>query len=526
MVSEIIEPGWSATNITTPIARLWADGYGAVIAAGEGASLSEDEGKTWTQIRPRTSSYRAVCVAADKAIYLGNSNGAVYISRDKGRQWISTKTRGGRPIKDIAANSRVVLALTTSGVFRGALGADTWTQSPLSVPDFDAMGLVVDASGRFYVCGSVWKPDTMQYSYQGTHQGTRSVVLLHSDDDGASWIRLKIPECKEPTAIAISGDSLYIATCGQLLRSAGSVWKTIRFSRCESLRVYGSLLLASYQQVLRSDNNGESVVWWRGPGEGPSYFPRDVLASATGHIYCASRNGVHVLYDASLRGRLPTAVASLQGDVLQPKQDHETRKIHNEWEMWLDRLLAVWRETRSVRVAKLIREVSAKVSPTHATGLTSLAKTELHMRWIEVSKKATAVDIGPLLQTMFIGSSADILQRVKALDSLPDDPRVATALASWVDTFAFGATSSRSLWVAVFRALERLAEEDSAASLRESAGRTIPISGAAMKDWMERALPAAAQATAEAAIQRGQPLTHEMLALCAEVEASLYPNTE
>jgi hypothetical protein len=154
----------------------------------------------------------------------------------------------------------------------------------------------------------------------------------------------------------------------------------------------------------------------------------------------------------------------------------------------LEVLLRRWREAREPAIADLIDEGS--IAAPAADWAAVLAR----------KRPPEALELPALLAALPQGTLAQVKPRLPALESWPDDPRTAMALARFVEETPFRSATSKGMWRVVWRLLTRHADPRTVPVLERAKERGSRIAGGSMRSWMEQQLDKAL-----AAIPRVEP---------------------
>jgi photosystem II stability/assembly factor-like uncharacterized protein len=500
----------------------WANGRGEVFLTGQLGRLfrSRDSGTTWERLRPlKKPFFTAVCRAPDGAIYLGDTKGVLQTSRDDGKTWVAVKLpRAGR-LNAFLCTADQVYALGSQQLFHWDLGAEDWyvEQPTSSQGSIWHRTLAADPQGRMFIMGGspsyvlssddrghTWTPHRVSSLLKGALCGTvarkyvyiadRYGLVFRSDDRGKSWVQLK-PRLKAKEEM--------------LVQSLWSVGETllIAYSGVRGTRL-----------ILRSDDAGKhfSVDFLIERSVESMETLEAFVGSATGHV-------VAIGAGHCWRAEIPEAKKLSLAPMIAPQSVAPAKQTRprTSWDDHLEKLLEIWRATRSPAVADLIDRVAKKVPPEHAGQLHRFGGDTLQLAWLEAVAHARASDLPALCGTVRHGQLSEIEQRLAALERLADDPRVAMCSASWVDAYPFGSTSSKPCWTMAFRLLERCADARTESVVRAARQRGVPISGKSMRAWVEGALDRCLSKLPAAILAAQKPLTAEQQTFCAQVESAL-----
>jgi uncharacterized protein (TIGR02996 family) len=160
--------------------------------------------------------------------------------------------------------------------------------------------------------------------------------------------------------------------------------------------------------------------------------------------------------------------------------------------------LALWRATKSPRVANLIDALPAPARPPLITGRSAPALAE----WKEVEARRDPDDLPRLLATLEQAHSADVTARLKAL-AKRDDPRVVTRLLAALNEPPFTSQGSRPWWQQVFSMLVASKDPRVGLAFAELGPRYRSIVDTQMGDWASDEL----SALASTFVAGGRPLT-------------------
>ena len=128
--------------------------------------------------------------------------------------------------------------------------------------------------------------------------------------------------------------------------------------------------------------------------------------------------------------------------------------------MTLDELLEIWRTTRSPRVADAIDRM------TEGKAITAKTIKARHQKWMALAEARSSADVGALVATDWsrtIGVQKDMIDTLLAWD---DDPRIAQALARFVETGAVYSIAGRRLEILALRKLAELRDTRTLPRLR------------------------------------------------------------
>jgi uncharacterized protein (TIGR02996 family) len=132
-------------------------------------------------------------------------------------------------------------------------------------------------------------------------------------------------------------------------------------------------------------------------------------------------------------------------------------------------LLSAWRTTRSTALAGMIDQVSRRIV---RRPLGSGKLSAMQARWLALAKKRDPADVPRLLAGLVSGRAASVVARLEQLGELPDDPRVASGLATFCarPPYDDGVAMRKANEIAR-RVLVRAADERTIAILEPHAGR-------------------------------------------------------
>lgn len=174
----------------------------------------------------------------------------------------------------------------------------------------------------------------------------------------------------------------------------------------------------------------------------------------------------------------PTKEAPVSGDVA-------------EW-------LALWRSTKSPRVANLLEALPAPVRPPLLTGRSAPALAE----WKRLEARRDPHDLPRLLATLDQVPSAEVTARLKAL-AKRDDPRVVTRLLAALHEPPFTSQGARPWWQQVFSMLMASKDPRVGLAFADLGPRYRSIVDTQMGDWAGDELTALASTF----VAGGRPLS-------------------
>jgi len=196
------------TSLPAPVVDLWSSPTG-VYAAGPGTlSRSGDGGATWTAIDPPTTApIVAVSFPTSQTGYALDGAGNLFKSPNGGAGWIALAAGVSRPRTLYAPSpSRLILA--------GSIG----------------LALSTDGGQTFSSVGgpaAAAHVTTLAAAGPGAVAAGGSDVLLRSENGGASWSSLRLPE-RHTDILEVD---LLTASAGYLLDSAHRLWATTSAGR-------------------------------------------------------------------------------------------------------------------------------------------------------------------------------------------------------------------------------------------------------------------------------------------------------
>lgn len=288
--------------------------------------LSVDEGATWQRrTRPRAETLVFAVAAGPASLLAGVAGGSslpgVFRSLDDGATWqLSSSGLAGLPAGTVAFDvndSRVLYgALDGAGLFKSTDGGERWARLDLGLAA--GSGVVSIATDRRHP-GSV-----LVAAFDG------GVVLLRSDDQGATWHRLATPPGSTVRTVVFDpADNEALLAVGQgLFRSqdAGTTWNPVAVA--EELLFFESMLadpqdprrlwLAGSRghaeaRVFLSEDGG--ATWERrdsGLESAVSVFQLALDPGVAGRLYAATGAGLHRSDDSGRTWRRLTALARVQ----------------------------------------------------------------------------------------------------------------------------------------------------------------------------------------------------------------------
>jgi hypothetical protein len=425
---------------------------------------------------------------------VGTSKGKLQVSRDDGATWTAIGIRCTHHINKLLATPTHVYALSWTRLFRAPVGTDDWAEVPL---------MKGQAKAALMLQTMTQAPDgTLWIGGDALHVG----VLLRSAD-GVAWTPVPLwAGAQRVLDVATQGQEIWCCTYQGLFRSldAGATWAEVTsplfHAKNPAARVvlFGRTVIAArcYDQVVRSDDGGATwTVEFTQPG--PQAESQALVPSASGHLLWLTGSSLFCRDEPQAR-----AVAPAPAVVAPAPPPAAVARTGDAWDARLGQALASWQHTRDPAMADLVGRVAARLAPV-APELAALKGLRRHQAWMKVAGSGDAAAVDALLATLAEGTLAEVSERMAALDALPDDPRVALHVATWLATYPFGSTGSKPLWGAAFRLLARLADERAVAPLQAALGRGVDVNGETMRTWLQAALPRAL-ADLEAACRRAR----------------------
>lgn len=152
-------------------------------------SISEDEGRTWTKIAAKESTW---CLAfsdkSDQVIYAGTEE-AVYISQNRGKDWQKIFDRGAWSLAVVGSDT--IYATTSNGIWKTSNGGNTWHRANFMLPmpirhseggiAFDRLCWVDDETDIIYVGGrgGYWTTTDGGFNWQWNSIGTNNAQVMN-----------------------------------------------------------------------------------------------------------------------------------------------------------------------------------------------------------------------------------------------------------------------------------------------------------------------------------------------------------
>lgn len=136
----------------------------------------------------------------------------------------------------------------------------------------------------------------------------------------------------------------------------------------------------------------------------------------------------------------------------------------------LDALLRAWRKQRHPRLAEVIDRVNAQIAPAPVVGKTH---GETLAACIKLCASKTPLAIGRVLATPWPVTLDAAQSLVDALAEVPDDPRVASALATQIELATIDTGPSTGMWRTIFGCISRLRDVRVLPTLARASTRTI-----------------------------------------------------
>lgn len=123
----------------------------------------------------------------------------------------------------------------------------------------------------------------------------------------------------------------------------------------------------------------------------------------------------------------------------------------------LDALLEAWRLTRNPSIADLIDGLTV-VLERSLPPITEQKRKAFHERWLDLANAQRPWDLGRLLRGWTTQPWSYLGERVDRLVQRPDDPRIAMALARFVEALPTTNSAGESTWTAAFKLLIRIGD--------------------------------------------------------------------
>jgi len=358
---------WSASNAGLPhthvdyVATHPADpdvAWAALVAGPKGTDgrhtpggvyRSDDGGRTWvageglTRRRDangsRTSRYMTLAVAPTDPDHLFTTDcswnvGILYLSRDGGRTWNGSLTRGGVDCAYTAgftmwtmtydpANARVAYMAGDSYILKTTDGGSTWTDATSYHPDGTSAWRGRGYSGLCTKAFRFHPTDAKRSAFAAMDHGN----FWQSRDSLRSWTwgGDRFPSWGGGNDVAFAGGKTIFVTVGQggdfkgimRTRDDGARWQTLAGARHglpelgakgKALGIYapcdasGRVWAAVGGKLYWSTDGGES---WRVVCDGPGLSVVEGVRAAPGRIFAAGSSGVYESADGEAFTRVP-----------------------------------------------------------------------------------------------------------------------------------------------------------------------------------------------------------------------------
>lgn len=150
------------------------------LVVGQGMLTSTDGGDTWQPLSSAPSDFTAIAAGPNQTLYVGNSIGSIFESRDGGQTWQQSSLGAGTQVTSLTFDKRsntlyaaaVMSGMTMSSVARRAADGGAWETTPfrgtgpilvLSVSPHDQTVLALNQRGEVYRSrdgGATWSDGT------------------------------------------------------------------------------------------------------------------------------------------------------------------------------------------------------------------------------------------------------------------------------------------------------------------------------------------------------------------------------
>lgn len=499
------ERGWVHGLALAPDGTIWAVCYRNRVLR------STDEGDTWEEVPSPTGRWlTSVAATPDGAVLAGDEKGHLHETRDAGRTWEHTPLRGGKHIWALLVTPEAAFAGCGGNVHRRRHGEAGWTPAKKGPRGSEVRRLWCSPDGVLLAsCASL----------PGVRAAWRSL------DGGDTWGRV-LTDCDRALVYlhGSAGRAYALLDSGALLSSddGGDTWARHPHPfTAPAPRLWSAGPVVYAFDVPRRPPTGDEIgEVWRSPDGGDTWrlvsatpmAVRAIAATARGDLLVGGELGGR---PAVARLRDPEVAAFLAAHPPAPARPAPPAaatgptRVDTPASSMLARLLTAWRARRHPELAERVERLGAAC----ATG----APPTSQAAWMSLAKARRAQDLSPLVASWRDGTMEEVKLRFEVLARFDDDPRVAAALADFVRSFAYGATSSKPLWTAVGARLVALRDPRTVATVGGAARGAIPVGGATMKAWLGRYVQKLASEL-EGACAAAPALDAADRALCAEAD--------
>lgn len=118
----------------------------------------------------------------------------------------------------------------------------------------------------------------------------------------------------------------------------------------------------------------------------------------------------------------------------------------------LDLLLAAWRETRSPQIADQIDALTGVLTRSLAP-VKGRTRKEFHEQWLDLANAHRALDVGRLVAEWTTQPWGRLRERVERFALRPEDPRIASAFARFIEALPTTNGAGDATWTAMLKAL-------------------------------------------------------------------------
>lgn len=502
-VLPVLNKGWVQGLALGPDGALWAVCY------REHLLRSTDDGGSWEEVpSPAKRWLTSVAATPDGAVLVGDEKGHLHETRDAGQSWEHTPMRGGRHLWAQLVTPESALVAAGANVFRRRYGDSGWTPAKKGPRGSEVRRLSRSADGALFAACANLSADRAAW---------------RSLDGGDTWERILTDSDRRLISLDASGARAYaLLDSGEFLTSddRGGTWarRPLPF-KAPAARIWSAGGVVYAFDVPKRPPKGDDIgEVWRSADGGDTWSllsatalaARSFAPTASGDLVVGGDLGSH---GAIARWRDPEVASFLAAHPLTPVISASVPATSGTPSSpMLGRVLAAWRAKRHTKLAAQVDRLGRAC----ATG----APPATQAAWMKLAKARRAEDLSALLATWRDGTMDEVRLRFEALAKFDDDPRVAAALAEFVRSFAYGATSSKPLWTAVGAKLVALRDPRTVTIVGGAAHGAIPVSGATMKAWLGSFLPKLAS-NLKTACGKTPPLDASEQALCEEVAREL-----
>ncbi len=489
---------------STEAGRVMVEGDGTVHLAGwQQWGVSRDGGATFARTRVNKGvHFFGMARGPDGRVVLCGIRGMIASFDDDGVTWTSVTVKGKPSLRGCLATPEGTMVVGDGVILFRAAGTDLW-ETVHKAHGVMFFGAARSDAGAIVVLAAETVPGTQPFE----HKFTWSVWV---SDDGGRCFTAVDPGAQRALAVLSDGTRFYLPDgYDRILASddQGRSWFVIahpgaaktqdrRDNRIVAFYARGEVLYAvdATGAVRRSGDRG---VHWETVGEVDEVHCID--SAPDGTLFLSGYYAVWRLHDPALvRPLTPVArpAATPPASVAAAPEVTGTAAL-------IERLLVAWRAERHPALAEAIESLSATL-PVPGTDLRTLDGPSRQAGWMKLAKQGGPAAVPHLLETFRAGTLDELKDRVGWVVKLPDDPRVASLAACFVEECAYGSTGSKPLWTALCGRLVALRDPRTVPRVTAAATQGAPVTGATMKAWLDATLPRVANQLAAACA--GEPV--------------------